>query len=135
MRSKKIVQGGISVLAMAAFAVAMAPGSAQAITWDHGPLYDGGRAAAAYFEENGDHVKVCDTKSDGKKAWVNVYDHMTGKFLYSLTDTTNDGKCSYRDASDGGVYNLPENHDIGFSVSKEPSDNTDSEYYVYFNDH
>ncbi|MET9319865.1 hypothetical protein ABZX75_06650 [Streptomyces sp. NPDC003038] len=136
MRSKKIVQGGISALTMAAFAVAMAPGSAQAaIDWDHGPMRDGGSAAAAYFEEHGDHVKVCDTKTDGKKAWVNVFDHMTGDFLYSLTDTQNDGKCSYRSASDGGVYNLPENHNIGFSVSIEPSDNRDSEYYVYFNDH
>ncbi|MBO8197814.1 hypothetical protein ACFW4X_11345 [Streptomyces smyrnaeus] len=138
MRIKRIVQGGISALAMGAFVVAMSPGSAQAINWDHGPMYSGDKgdkAASAYFEEHGDHVKVCDIDSDGKKAWVNVYDEMTNDFLYSLTDTKNDGKCSYRHASDGGKYNLPENHDIGFTVSYEPSNNPNPGYYIYFNDH
>ncbi|MGI5350553.1 hypothetical protein ACQEU8_20605 [Streptomyces sp. CA-250714] len=125
----------MSALVMGAFAVAMVPGSAQAVNWDHGPLYDRGKHAAAYFEENGDHIKVCDTRSDGKKAWVNVSDYTTEDFLYSLTDKTNDGKCSYRDASDGGRYNLPENHKIRIVVSHEPSDNSGAAEYQYLNDH
>ena len=133
MRIKKIVQGGISAVAMAAFAVAMAPGSAQAIDWNHGPMYDGAKAAAVYFAYDGDHVKICDTKSDGKKAQVKVYNQRTKSFLYSLTDATNDGKCSYRDASYGGVYNLPENEDIGFEVQRVPDSATDRSYFVYLN--
>ncbi|MEV0117919.1 hypothetical protein AB0H77_32560 [Streptomyces sp. NPDC050844] len=135
MRIKRIVQGGMSALAMGAVAVAMVPGSAQAVDWDYGPLYDTGKHAAAYIEERGDYLKVCDTRSDGKKAWVNVFDYYSGDLVYSLTDEKNDGKCSYRDASDGGKYNLAESHKFDVIVSHEPSNNSGSYHFQFLNDH
>ncbi|GLW44484.1 hypothetical protein Stsp02_01460 [Streptomyces sp. NBRC 14336] len=135
MRTKRVLQGGISALAMGVVAVAMMPGSAQALDWDHGPLYDTGKHAAAYIEEHGDRLKVCDTKTDGKKAWVNVFDYYSGDLVYSLTDEKNDGKCSYRGASDGGKYNLAEYHKFDVIVSHEPSDNSGSYHFQFLNDH
>lgn len=100
--------------AITAAVVATSP--AAAITYGYGPWYDGLKGAVAYFEKTGDHLKVCDVKADGNNAQVIVDDETTGEYLYTLTDTKDDGHCHYASAADGGVHNLPEKHWISFKV-------------------
>ncbi|ARX84590.1 MULTISPECIES: hypothetical protein [Streptomyces] len=66
---------------------------------------------------------------------MNVFDYYSGDLVYSLTDKTNDGKCSYRDASGGGKCNLAENQKFDVIVSHEPSDNSGSYHFQFLNDH
>ncbi|MET7605889.1 hypothetical protein ABZS96_25920 [Streptomyces avermitilis] len=104
------------VAGAAVTAAVVATSPAAAITYGYGPWYDGTRGAKAYFEKTGDHLKICDVKTDGEYAWVYVYDETADKFRYSASDTKNDGHCHYASAADGGYYNLPEKHWIWFTV-------------------
>ncbi|SCG62303.1 hypothetical protein [Micromonospora coxensis] len=90
----------------------------------------------ATFTEHGDIVKICDTDEDGHavKMWVKL-DGPKGPTLYTFT-RGGEGNCATRRASDGGVYNLPENRYIGFLFCRI-RDGHESECggYRFYNDH
>nr|WP_181412057.1 hypothetical protein [Streptomyces sp. F12] len=111
------VAGRLGLAATAAVSAAVVAASpAAAVTYGYGPWYDGLKGAKAYFAKTGDHLKVCDIKSDGEVAQVKVRDETMNAYLYTLKDTYNDGRCHYASAADGGVHNLPEKHWISFTV-------------------
>ncbi|WP_146075807.1 hypothetical protein [Streptomyces sp. Ru62] len=73
---------------------------------------DGDPGGVVYWTAYGDKFEVCDIEADG---WAVVGSIDTSKYYdgpydggYSLTVGGN-GKCVYRDAGDGGAYDLPEN--------------------------
>ncbi len=113
MKSRIAARLGITVGAVSTAAI-VATSPAAAITYGYGPWYDGLRGAKVYFEKHGDHVKICDIKTDGERARVVVA--ALGETRYELADTKNDGKCRYASAANGGDYNLPENQWITFRV-------------------
>ncbi|MFJ3235964.1 hypothetical protein [Streptomyces sp. NPDC086787] len=90
---------------------------AAAITYGYGPWYNENKGAVAYFEKHGDHIKICDIKSDDMYANIYVYDKTAKRFQVDLSDTKNDGHCHYSSAADGGSFNLPENHWFEMTVS------------------
>ncbi|MER6353076.1 hypothetical protein ABT186_14830 [Streptomyces sp. NPDC001634] len=133
MKSKLVGRiGMVAVAAVSATVVATSP--AAAITYGYGPWYDGTKGAVAYFEKHGDHIKVCDIKSDGDYAWVYVYDETKKEFRYSLTDTKNDGKCHYASAADGGWYDLPEKHWFMITVHNGNWDSKAKSFEIYNNE-
>ncbi|MDT7797133.1 MAG: hypothetical protein QOI78_566 [Actinomycetota bacterium] len=87
--------------------------------WDHTwTTTDGDKGGTVYIAENGDRVSVCDTASDGYAPRVQVA--ASGGL----------GSCASASASQGGVYNLPENTSIGVTIWPGP----DCKHY-YLNDH
>ncbi|MFJ8943703.1 hypothetical protein ACIRG4_10590 [Streptomyces sp. NPDC102395] len=41
--------------------------------------------ASAYFQENGDELRVCDIAKDGFGAWAGLYERSSNKFLKSIS--------------------------------------------------
>ncbi len=108
--------------------------------WDHTwTTTDGDKGGTVYIEENGDRVSVCDTAADGYAPRVQVANEestVPGAYdiRYTLTASGGLGSCATASASQGGVYNLPENTSIGVTVWLGPSYKYPSTHY-YLNDH
>ncbi|MFE7038511.1 hypothetical protein ACFU9X_03390 [Streptomyces atratus] len=114
------IMGRVSLVGIAALtAGVMASSPAAAISYGYGPWYNPTKGAKAYFEKHGDHIKICDIKTDGSKALVQVWDTKYDREQARLTDSFNDGKCSYSSAAKGGKYNLPENRWFEFLICIE----------------
>jgi hypothetical protein len=90
----------------------------------------------AYFTEHGDIVKVCDTDADGYAVRMYVsLDNAYGPELYRIT-VGGEGNCKTHRANQGGVYNLPENRNIGFLFCRHDA-NSEGECraYKFYNDY
>ncbi|MEU5476888.1 hypothetical protein [Streptomyces mirabilis] len=110
--------GRIGLVAGAVVAAAVIPTSpAAALNYGYGPWYNSSKGAVAYFEKHGDHIKICDVKTDGWYANIYIYDETAKRFQIDLSDTKNDGHCHYSSAADGGYFNLPENHWFKMTVN------------------
>ncbi|NDU71766.1 hypothetical protein GWI34_03875 [Actinomadura sp. DSM 109109] len=118
MNVKALLARVLPVAAVAAAAVTLGSGTASAATWEYGPWKSSTGGATAYFTKHGDHLKICDTKTDGHRAmvWVSVGQGTGATYRFDIPDTKNDGKCTYTDASMGGRFNLPEKKWIRFEV-------------------
>ena len=136
MRIKAMLARSLPLAAMALATAMLGTGSASAATdWDWGPYYNSSRGAKVYFEEHGDKFKVCDIKSDGQRALVWVTDS-SNHYLLDLSDSKNDGKCTYSSASMGGIYNLPEKKlEITACVTVGNGCQFPGETYEIYNDH
>ncbi|WP_021591759.1 hypothetical protein [Actinomadura welshii] len=118
MNVKALLTRVLPVVAVAVVAVTLGSGTASAATWEYGPWRSETKGATAWFTKKGDHLKICDTKSDGHRAmaWVYVGQGKNATYRFDLPDTKNDGKCKYSDASMGGRFNLPEKKWIQIQV-------------------
>lgn len=77
-----------------------------------GSIY--GWSGKGWFNEYGDVVLICDNDADGNAVAVYVYyGEPTGNWIYGF-HVGGEGRCATRKAGMGGVYDLPENHRIGF---------------------
>lgn len=119
-------------LATPASATITPPGGA----WDHivttrDAAPHGG---TVYIQEYGDVIDLCDTDADGLAPTVQINYTLDGiPYHYGMTASGGYGSCVVRSASDGGVYNLPENTEIIVTVYLGNYDYTFSGPYV--NDH
>jgi hypothetical protein len=108
--------------------------------WDHTwTTTDGDKGGTVYIAEYGDHVSVCDTASDGYAPRVQIASEESSvpgayDIRYTLTASGGLGSCASASASQGGVYNLPENTSIGVTVWLGPNYKYQSTHY-YLNDH
>ncbi|GAA2429303.1 hypothetical protein GCM10010191_48360 [Actinomadura vinacea] len=138
MKIKALLARVLPVAAVAMASVTLGSGTASAATWEYGPWNDETKGARAYFTKKGDHLKICDTKSDGRWAiaWVEVGEGSNARYRFDLPDTKNNGKCSYSKASMGGVYNLPEKKWIQVTVCRSVGNGCDNgarTYEIYNN--
>ncbi len=120
---------------MAAAATLMvSAGSASAYTdpginWDHTYEASGVRV---YVEEYGDIISVCDTKSNGHAATVQVRATDVWPYDYEMTASDGVGTCKTHQASDGATYNLSE-RGIDLLFDGDGGDWSGSGYFT--NDH
>ncbi|MGW9597683.1 hypothetical protein ACWHLZ_46435 [Streptomyces chartreusis] len=84
--------------------------------WDHIATMPGVEVS---IREYGDVIKVCDTAANGFAAITRVGDRYADNF-YTIK-TSGKGSCVTRQASQGGVYNLPENERISLGFQGETS--------------
>ncbi|WP_290055933.1 hypothetical protein [Amycolatopsis solani] len=125
---------------LAAATPALASVEPPAGGWDHTwTTTDADKGGTVYIEENGDRVSVCDTASDGLSPRVQVASEESSvpgayDIRYTLTASGGLGSCATASASQGGVYNLPENTSIGVTVWLGPNYKFQSTHY-YLNDH
>ncbi|MEH0937276.1 hypothetical protein [Micromonospora psammae] len=131
------VAGAVTALTVALPSPAMASDSYHVMnTGDAfgGPVFD--YSGEAYFTEHGDIVKICDTDADGYAVKMYVaLDNADGAPLYSFT-RGGEGNCATHQASEGGVYNLPENRYIGFQFCRYKDGHAgECENYRFYNDH
>lgn len=75
-------------------------------TWDRAYTFNG---ISAYVREYGDVIKVCDTAANSFAATMDVHSYAGGGKFYTIKVTGGNGTCVTHRASDGGVYDLPEN--------------------------
>jgi len=110
----RLVKAALGVAVVAGGALA-AQGPAQAADGPHHWMYtdDSGSGGRVDFWPDGDIVQLCDKASDGARAEVDVYDN--GGYLYHL-EAAGNGVCGTRRASDGGKYDLAENHCFTFVI-------------------
>jgi hypothetical protein len=128
--------GGMLATATAAGAAVDPPSNGWDHTWT---TTDGNKGGTVYIEENGDRVSVCDTAADGYAPRVQVASEESSvpgayDIRYTLTASGGLGSCASASASQGGVYNLPENTNIGITVWLGPDYKYQSTHY-YLNDH
>jgi hypothetical protein len=92
-----------------------------------------GWSGKGWFNEHGDVVTICDAQADGVAVEMFVYyDKPTGNPMYSF-HVGGKGRCVTRKASMGGVYNLQENHYVGFKFCRYQGG--ECRDYRFFNDH
>ncbi|MCA1222514.1 hypothetical protein [Streptomyces sp. 8L] len=120
-----LLAGGL--LATATSASASDPGGGN--DWDHiWTTADKAHGGTVYIREHGDVVKLCDTAADGASPRINV------DGAYSLTAAGGNGACITRDASWGGVYDLPEGFTVNVFLTLGPN-GADEADYSFVNDH
>lgn len=130
-----LITGGALAMAPQASAVTDPPGGDS---WDH--VYttsDSGHGGTLYIEEYGDFIELCDTKADGlaPRADISVLQSDGNyKLAYQLISSQGNGFCVSHQASDGGVYNLPENTTIHVHIYLGPNGASQNNYN-YSNDH
>jgi hypothetical protein len=91
-----------------------------------------GWSGTAFFNEYGDVVTIKDADADGHGVTMNVYiGTPDGNPAYSFS-VGGEGKTNTRQASMGGVYNLPENKYIGFKFCISPD--SECKNYSFLND-
>ncbi|MCE7002392.1 hypothetical protein LWC34_06035 [Kibdelosporangium philippinense] len=103
--------------ALVAMTAVVLPGQAQAATGPHHWMYteDDNPGGKVDFWPNGDIVQLCDQQADGARAELHVYDATAGGLVMHL-EAVGDGVCVSRRASDGGRYDLAENHCFRFNI-------------------
>lgn len=70
---------------------------------------DGDPGGRLYWTANGDVVKVCDIEEDGWGVRAYIQHIHNGEYLYSYDVIVGgNGNCTTHQASQGGVYDLPE---------------------------
>jgi len=117
----------LAVMALALAGTLAVATPANALSGPHYWMYsdDSNSGGRVDFWSDGDHVKLCDVRADGRTAQLKVADATTGyNILYTLTASGN-GVCDAAHASQGGARNLPEGHCIWFQIYL-----TDSSTYV-----
>ncbi|GGT36484.1 hypothetical protein [Streptomyces purpureus] len=126
----------LGAAALTALTTVTAPSASAAVappggsSWDHTWSGDG---VKVYVKEHGDVISVCDTSANGHSAWVLVMDISVDKTAYELKATGGKGTCASHTASEGGRYNLAENHRIALNFEGR---GLQGSYYVSFvNDH
>ncbi|MFJ9633155.1 hypothetical protein ACIRU8_36160 [Streptomyces sp. NPDC101175] len=84
-----------------------------------------------YWTNNGDKLEVCDIEKDGYGVHVGIswsynYD---GPYTdaYYINQTAGNGTCGYRDAGDGGVYNIPEGTYVWVWIALKKGDKIDTD--------
>lgn len=90
-----------------------------------------------YVLEHGDVVEICDTAADGYTPRVKVFTQASnGQYneRYTFAATGGNGGCVVHRATDGGVYDLPENDNIAVSVYLGPNAGYKGSEHIYFND-
>jgi hypothetical protein len=80
--------------------------ASEDITWDRIYTFEG---IKVYMRERGDVFKVCDTLTNEFAATLNVNKYRDRDPVYTIKPKGGKGSCLTRRASDGGVYDLPEN--------------------------
>jgi hypothetical protein len=89
-------------------------------------------SGTGFFNEYGDVVTIKDNDADGRGVTMNVYiGSPSGNPRYSFT-VGGEGNTATRKASMGGVYNLPENTNIGFKFCRAPDG--ECKDYTFYND-
>ena len=68
------------------------------------------------FYSDGDHVKLCDTRADGRRVHLLVQDADNRYTVLYYLEASGNGVCDAAHASDGGSHNLPEGHCIYFDI-------------------
>ncbi|HEY2674328.1 MAG TPA: hypothetical protein VGJ07_28670 [Rugosimonospora sp.] len=125
-----------AALATASPAWASDPGGGAA--WDHiWTTSDATQGGTVYIEEHGDVVELCDTAADGYAPRVEILTQASNgqyNFHYSLTASGGFGTCITRSASNGGVYDLPENDNIAVEIYLGPHVGFDGSEHYYLND-
>lgn len=93
-----------------------------------------GWSGKGWFNEHGDVVTICDDDADGRKVIMHVYYNSpsAGNPMYSFS-VGGEGRCVTRKASMGGVYDLQENHYVGFKFCRYPGG--ECKDYRFYNDH
>jgi hypothetical protein len=129
------VAGGSLLSATAASATVDPPSGGWDHTWT---TTDGDKGGTVYISEYGDHVSVCDTDADGYAPRVRISNEegsVPGAYdaRYTLTASGGLGSCASASASQGGVYDLPENTSIGVTIWLGPDYKYQSTHY-YLND-
>ncbi|MBO2461261.1 hypothetical protein [Actinomadura violacea] len=119
-----------SAVALSAAAVMATTGTASAATAGYHLVTASGVKVQIW--EHGDVVKVTDTSANGHSAYVTVmYTYQGRDFSYNMTAKSKGSSKTHR-ASDGGVYNLPENARIDIEYDGNGG-NFSSKHFV--NDH
>ncbi|MCT9010697.1 hypothetical protein [Streptomyces rhizosphaerihabitans] len=130
-----LLAGGALATATSASATVDPPSGGWDHTWTTTDSNNGG---TVYIAEHGDHVSVCDTAADGYAPRVRIANEeqtVPGAYdtRYTLTASGGEGSCVSASASQGGVYDLPENVKIGVTVYLGPDYKYQSTHY-YLND-
>jgi hypothetical protein len=89
-----------------------------------------------YIEEHGDVVEVCDTAADGYTPRVMIMTQASNgqyNLRYVFAATGGNGGCVVHRATDGGVYDLPENDNIDVSVYLGTSVGYKGSEHIYYN--
>lgn len=106
-------------------------------SWDHiWTTSDANHGGTVYVEEHGDVITLCDTAADGVSATAAVtYDQGNDnyKVAYQMNVGGN-GTCTTHRATQGGVYDLPENTEIYIYIYIG-ADGTGGTGHYYLNDH
>lgn len=125
-----------AALATASPAWASDPGGGA--SWDHTwTTSDAAHGGTVYIAEHGDVVELCDTAADGYAPRVEIFAQASnGQYnsRYILTASDGFGTCATRSASNGGIYDLPENDNIAVSIWLGPSVGFDGSEHYYLND-
>ncbi|MFF1693533.1 hypothetical protein ACFVXC_07915 [Streptomyces sp. NPDC058257] len=77
--------------ALVAAAMSATPASASSGWWA-----SKGGGAQGFYNHVDDSVTACDTKTDGRKAAVEILSGDGRRLLTTVTDNYNDGRCSWR---------------------------------------
>jgi hypothetical protein len=125
-----------AALATASPAWASDPGGGAA--WDHiWTTVDADQGGTVYIEEHGDVVELCDTAADGYAPRLEVFTQASnGQYTprYDLTASGGFATCVTRSASNGGIYDLPENDNISVAIWLGPNAGFDGSQHYYLND-
>ncbi|MEV6182907.1 hypothetical protein ACIHAR_14085 [Streptomyces sp. NPDC052016] len=126
--------GGALATATSASAAVDPPSGGWDHTWTTSDSRDGG---TVYIAEHGDIVSLCDTAADGYAPRVQIASQASSgayHIRYTLTASGGEGSCASARASQGGVYDLPENTQIGVTIWLGPDRDYQTQHY-YLNDH
>ncbi|MEV8096021.1 hypothetical protein [Kitasatospora sp. NPDC085879] len=130
-----LLAGGALATATSASAAVDPPGG----SWDHTwTTVDSAHGGTVYVEEHGDVVSVCDSAADGMAPRVQVWTQSSsGQYnsRYIIEATGGLGSCKTVSASDGGIYDLPENVSIAVSIWLGPSVGHLGSEHTFLNDH
>lgn len=105
------VVGASAATVLLSFTVA-SPAAAADYTMHTDDDNPGGRVE---FTAYGDVVKLCDIQKDGYQATISIYDVSAAQGQY-FDFVGGVGNCITHDASQGGYYNLPEDHVFDFEI-------------------
>ncbi|MFF7879263.1 hypothetical protein ACH40F_14795 [Streptomyces sp. NPDC020794] len=125
--------GGALATATSASATVDPPSGGWDHTWTTTDSTPGG---TVYIAEYGDIVSLCDTDADGYAPRVQIASQNgSGAYdiRYTLTASGGEGACVSARASQGGVYDLPENTEIGVTIWLGPNRDYQATHY-YLND-
>jgi len=128
--------GALAAASSASAATLPPPGGGS---WDHTwTTTDSLHGGTIYVDEHGDMVYLCDTAADGYAPRADIASQSSsGQYnsRYGLTASAGKGSCTGHTASEGGVYNLPENDNILVNVWLGPNVGHDGSDHVFLNDH
>lgn len=106
--------------------------------WDHvWTTSDSARGGTVYIQEHGDVVEMCDTAADGYTPRVMIsVQAPNGQYdkRYIFAATGGNGGCVVHRATDGGVYDLPENVNIDVEIYLGPNVGYEGSEHIYLND-